>query len=89
MTTSSSPLIPVPSTRDSQVEDPDHIEALAAHKRAARKHRAIDRLHHAAPSAKELFLRAGQRAHHLGVLTRRLGLFRGWFLDRSAARLRG
>ena len=55
-----------------QIEDPNHIEALIEHKRAARKHRAIDRLHHAAPAAKELFLRAGQRAHHLGVLTRGL-----------------
>ena len=45
-----------------QIEDPNHIEALIEHKRAARKHRAIDRLHHAAPAAKELFLRAGQRA---------------------------
>ena len=33
---------------------------------------AIDRLHHAAPSVKELFLLSGQRAHHLGVLTRGL-----------------
>ena len=42
------------------------------HKRAARAHRAQDRLHHAAPSAQALFLRAAERGAHLGVLTRGL-----------------
>lgn len=55
-----------------QIELPDHIEALVAHKRAAHAHRAQDRLHHAAPSAKALFLRAAERGAHLGVLTRGL-----------------
>jgi len=58
--------------RGAQLEDPTHIEGLVAHKRAARAHRAQDRLHHAAPSAKALFLRAAERGAHLGVLTRGL-----------------
>ena len=58
--------------RGAQIEQPGHVEALVAHKRAARAHRAQDRLHHAAPSAKALFLRAAQRGAHLGVLTRGL-----------------
>ena len=58
--------------RSAQIEDPIHIEALVAHKRAARAHSAQDRLHHAAPSAKPLFLRAAERGAHLGVLTRGL-----------------
>ena len=41
--------------RAQQIEDPAHIEALERHKRSAREHRATDRLHHAAPSAKALF----------------------------------
>jgi transposase len=58
--------------RGAQLELPGHLEALVAHKRAARTHRAQDRLHHAAPSAQALFLRAAERGVHLGVLTRGL-----------------
>ena len=58
--------------RGQQVEDPAHIEALERHKRSAREHRATDRLHHAAPSAKALFAAAAERHHHLGVLARGL-----------------
>lgn len=58
--------------RGAQVEQPAHIEALVADKRAARAHRAQDRLQHAAPSAQPLFLRAAERGVHLGVLTRGL-----------------
>jgi hypothetical protein len=58
--------------RGVQVEIDAHVEALVTHKRAARAHRAQDRLHHAAPSAKPLFLRAAERGAHLGVLTRGL-----------------
>ena len=58
--------------RGAQVEDPAHIEALVADKRAGRAHRAQDRLQHAAPSATPLFLRAAARGAHLGVLTRGL-----------------
>ena len=58
--------------RGAQIEDPAHIQALVDHKRAARTHRAQDRLQHAAPSAKALFVRAAERGAHLGVLTRGL-----------------
>lgn len=58
--------------RRAQVEAPAHLEALVAHKRAARAHRAQDRLHHAAPSAKALCVRAADRGTHLGALTRGL-----------------
>ena len=58
--------------RGAQVEQPSHIEALVKRKRAARAHRGQDRLQHAAPSAKPLFLLAAERGAHLGVLTRGL-----------------
>ena len=58
--------------RGAQVEEAAHLEALVADKRAARAHRAQDRLQHAAPSAKLLFVRAAERGAHLGVLTRGL-----------------
>jgi len=58
--------------RATQIEDPAHIEALVSHKRAAREHRAQDRLHHSASSASALFVRAASRGAHLGVLTRGL-----------------
>jgi hypothetical protein len=45
---------------------------LIRRKRAARAHRGQDRLQHAAPSAKLLFLLAAERGAHLGVLTRGL-----------------
>ena len=58
--------------RGAQIEHPGHIEALVARKRAARAHRGQDRLQHAAPSAKALFLLAAERGAHMGVLTRGL-----------------
>ena len=58
--------------RGAQIEIPAHLEELIKRKRAARGHRAQDRLHHAAPSATRLFLRAAERGAHLGVLTRGL-----------------
>ena len=58
--------------RGQQIEDLAHVEALERDKRLAREHRATDRLHHAAPSAKTLFLIAAKRGHHLGVLARGL-----------------
>jgi hypothetical protein len=42
--------------RGAQIEIKAHLEALVTHKRAARAHRAQDRLHHAAPGAKPLHL---------------------------------
>jgi hypothetical protein len=58
--------------RGAQIEDPAHVAALVADKRAARAHRAQDRLQHAAPSTQALFVRAAERGAHLGVLTRGL-----------------
>lgn len=58
--------------REAQIEEPSHIEALEAEKRAARAHRAIDRLHYAAPSAARFFALAASRGVHLGSLTRGL-----------------
>ena len=58
--------------RGMQIEIKAHLEELVKRKRAARGHRAQDRLHHAAPSATRLFLRAAERGAHLGVLTRGL-----------------
>jgi transposase len=58
--------------RGQQVEELTHIRALVDEKRGARAHRSIDRLHHAAPSAVELFERAAQRGANLGALTRGL-----------------
>ena len=55
-----------------QIEDAAHIEELLQHKRQGREHRAKDRLHHAAPSSKALFLAAAERRQHFGVLTRGL-----------------
>ena len=58
--------------KGAQVEDPEHISELVAHKRAAREHRAIDRLHHAAPSTAGFFALAAEHGVNLGVLTRGL-----------------
>jgi transposase len=58
--------------RGEQIEVAAHLEALVAHKRAGRAHRALDRLHHAAPGSKGLFKLAAERGVHLGVLTRGL-----------------
>ncbi|MEI6722503.1 MAG: IS21 family transposase [Betaproteobacteria bacterium] len=58
--------------RGAQIEIKAHLEELVKRKRAARRHRAQDRLHHAAPSATRLFLRAAERGAHMGVLTRGL-----------------
>jgi len=58
--------------RGAQIEDRAHIQSLVDHKRAGRAHRAIDRLHHAAPSAGRFFKLAAERGVHLAVLTRGL-----------------
>jgi hypothetical protein len=58
--------------RDAQIEQPGHIAALEAYKRAGRAQRAIDRLHYAAPSAARFFQLAATRGVHLGSLTRGL-----------------
>ena len=55
--------------RGAQIERPEHIEALVSHKRAARQHRALDRLARAAAASQTLLQRAAQRGTPLGALT--------------------
>jgi len=55
--------------RGAQIEDAAHVSALVDHKRAARAHRACDRLAQAAPASAELLKRAGERGHNLGAIT--------------------
>ena len=52
-----------------QIEEPAHIQALVEHKRAARAHRGVDRLAHAAPAAASLLARAAERGNNLGTIT--------------------
>jgi transposase len=58
--------------KGAQIEQPQHIEGLVLSKRAARRHRAQDQLLTAAPSSQALFLKAAERGHSLGALTRGL-----------------
>ena len=51
-----------------QIEDPAHIQALVEHKRAARQHRATDRLTQAVPAARDLLMRAAERGGNLGAI---------------------
>jgi hypothetical protein len=46
-----------------QIEDPAHLQALVAQKRAARQHRAGDRLTQAAPVRLASVLRSGETPH--------------------------
>jgi hypothetical protein len=55
--------------KGAQVEDPAHIAALVADKRAARRHRATDRLVSAVPAVETLLVRAAERGHNLGSIT--------------------
>ena len=55
--------------RGAQIEDASHVQALIDHKRAARAHRACDRLAQAAPASAELLKRAGERGYNLGAIT--------------------
>jgi transposase len=55
--------------RDQQIEDASHIETLVQHKRAANKHRAIDRLHAALPHSRALLLAIAERGGNLGSAT--------------------
>jgi transposase len=52
-----------------QIEDPAHVQRLVERKRAARVHRACDRLSAAAPASATLLERAGARGHNLGSIT--------------------
>ncbi len=55
--------------KSGQIEDAQHIEALKEMKQEGKKHRGMDRLHHAAPSATKLLQLAAQRGQNLGALT--------------------
>lgn len=55
--------------RGAQIEDAAHLAELAARKRAARTHRAQDRLAQAVPNSQELLLAAAARGENLGSLT--------------------
>lgn len=55
--------------KGAQIEDPTHIEALVADKRAARRHRGTDRLAWAAPASQDLLVRAAERGDNLGANT--------------------
>ncbi len=63
------------------VENPAHVESLVETKRAARRHRGMDRLHQAAPNSRDLLLLCAERGHNLGSVTS--GLLR--LLDRFGA----
>jgi len=52
--------------KGAQVEDPEHLRALAEAKRQAREQRGLDRLHHTVPSATTLLQGAAKRGHNLG-----------------------
>jgi transposase len=55
--------------RDQQIEHAPHIEALVEHKRAAKQHRAIDRLHAALPHSRALLVAIAERGGNLGSAT--------------------
>ena len=55
--------------RDAQIELLGHVEALVEQKRAARQHRATDRLVQAAPATQTLLIRAAERGANLGAIT--------------------
>ena len=52
-----------------QIETAAHIETLVEHKRAARHHRANDRLFQAAPASQSLLLQAAERGHPIATIT--------------------
>jgi transposase/phosphoglycolate phosphatase-like HAD superfamily hydrolase len=67
--------------RGAQIEQTQHLEALIGQKRAARQHRATDRLAQVAPASQDLLIRAAERGANLGAITN--GLTR--LLDRYGA----
>ncbi len=52
-----------------QIEDQQHIEELKERKQEAKKHRGMDRLHHAAPTARKILGLAAERGQNLGAAT--------------------
>jgi hypothetical protein len=67
--------------KGAQIEQDDHLQALLEQKRAARQHRATDRLVQVAPASQQLLVRAAERGANLGAITN--GLTR--LLDRYGA----
>ena len=55
--------------KGAQIEDAAHLQALVDDKRAARQHRSIDRLAHAAPASQILLTRAAERGANMGAIT--------------------
>lgn len=56
--------------RGAQIECPTHIQALVAHKRAARQHHATDSLIQAVPTIAEFMKRAADKGHYLAAMAR-------------------
>lgn len=52
--------------KGAQIEDPTHIKALEEWKKAARKHRGVDRLSHSAPRSGELLKLMAERGGNIG-----------------------
>jgi transposase len=67
--------------KGARIEADAHVQALVAQKRAARQHRATDRLAHAVPASQALLARAAERGSNLGAITS--ALIR--LLDRNSA----
>jgi transposase len=67
--------------KGAQIEADVHVQALVEQKRAARQHRATDRLAHAVPASQTLLARAAERGSNLGAITS--ALIR--LLDRNSA----
>lgn len=59
-------------SRGDQVESREHVETLEKQKATARRHRGIQLLVRAAPSAELLLARAAERGLNLGSITSRL-----------------
>lgn len=55
-----------------QIENPEHIQALVDYKRAARHHRAQDRLAHSVPSSKDLIRCGAERGYRPSQLSAEL-----------------
>ncbi len=72
-----------------QVEIAEHVRELVEWKQAARHHRGMDRLHHAAPHAADFFAALALRGGNLGAattgLTRLLDLYDATTLDAALA----
>lgn len=58
--------------RHEQIEDPAHLAALVAAKRAAAEHRGLDRLHRAVPASQQLYRSLAERGGKLASATREL-----------------